>query len=37
MSCFNNNESIERIVYAVMNRLNSQWRTDPLEEFTQKS
>lgn len=37
MSCFNNNESIERIVYAVMNRLNSQWRTDPLEEFTQKA
>lgn len=37
MSCFNNNASIERIVYAVMNRLNSQWRTDPLEEFTQKA
>jgi putative transposase len=37
MSCFNNNASIERIVYAVLNRLNSQWRTDPLEEFTQKS
>jgi transposase-like protein len=37
MSCFNNNESIERIVYAVMNRLNSQWRNEPLEEFTQKA
>lgn len=30
MSCFNNNASIERIVYAVLNRLNSQWRTTPL-------
>lgn len=37
MSCFNNNASIERIVYAVLNRLNSQWRTVPLEEFTQKA
>jgi transposase-like protein len=37
MSCFNNNASIERIVYAVLNRLNSQWRTTSLEEFTQKS
>jgi len=37
MSCFNNNASIERIVYAVLNRLNSQWGSQPLEEFTQKS
>jgi putative transposase len=37
MSCFNNNASIERIVYAVLNRLNSQWSSDPLTEFTQKS
>lgn len=37
MSCFNNNASIERIVFAVLNHLNSQWRTDPLEEFTQKA
>ena len=37
MSCFNNNESIERIIYAVMNRLNSQWKNDPLKEFTQKA
>lgn len=37
MSCFNNNASIERIVYAVMNRLNSQWGNEPLQEFTQKA
>jgi putative transposase len=37
MNCFNNDESIERIVFAVLNRLNNQWRTDTLKEFTQKS
>ncbi|MFA5072335.1 MAG: IS256 family transposase [Nitrospirota bacterium] len=36
MSCFNNDASIERVVYAVFNRLNSNWRTMPLLEFTQK-
>lgn len=36
ISCFNNTGSIERIVYAVMSRLNDQWRIIPLKEFTQK-
>ena len=35
MTCFNNSQSIERIVYAVLNRLNSQWELKPLKEFTQ--
>lgn len=37
MTCFNNNQSIERIVYAVLNHLNSQWGLKPLKEFTHKS
>lgn len=37
MTCFNNSQSIERIVYAVLNHLNSQWGLKPLKEFTQKS
>lgn len=37
MSCFNNTQSIERIVYAVLNHLNDKWRVKPLKEFTQKS
>jgi transposase-like protein len=37
MSCFNNTQSIERIVYAVLNHLNDKWRIKPLKEFTQKS
>lgn len=36
MSCFNNTQSIERIVYAVLSRLNDQWGIRPLKEFTQK-
>lgn len=36
MSCFNNTESIERIVYAVISRLNEQWGRKPLKEFTQR-
>jgi len=35
MSCFNHDQSIQRIVYAVMNRLNEQWSLKPLNEFTQ--
>lgn len=35
MSCFNNTQSIERIVYAVLSRLNEQWGKKPLKEFTQ--
>lgn len=37
MTCFNNVQSIERIVYAVLNHLNSQWGLKPLKEFTHKS
>jgi hypothetical protein len=37
MSCFNNIESIERIVYAVMSHLNDTWGRKPLKEFTHKS
>ena len=36
MTCFNNIQSIERIVYAVLNHLNSQWGIKPLKEFTQR-
>jgi transposase-like protein len=35
ISCFNNTQSIERIVYAVISHLNDQWRRKPLKEFTQ--
>ncbi len=34
MSCFNNVESIERIVFAVISRLNEKWRKTPIYEFT---
>lgn len=37
MSCFNNTQSIERIVYAVLSHLNDQWRIKTLKEFTQKN
>ncbi|MCQ9206123.1 MAG: transposase [Omnitrophica bacterium] len=37
MSCFNNTQSIERIVYAVLSHLNDKWRAKPLFEFTQRS
>ena len=37
MTCFNNSQSIERIVYAVLNHLNSQWGLKPLKEFTHKA
>jgi len=37
MSCFNNTDSIERIVYAVLNHQNDKWRVRPLKEFTQNS
>lgn len=37
MSCFNNTQSIERIVYAVLSHLNDKWRIKPLKEFTQKN
>ena len=33
MSCFNNTQSIERIVYAVLNHLNDKWRIKPLKNL----
>ena len=36
MSCFNNTQSIERIVFAILSRLNEQWTIKTLKEFTQK-
>ncbi len=36
MSCFNHDQSIERIIYAVLNHLNEQWGKKPLKEFTHK-
>jgi putative transposase len=36
MNCFNNDQSMERAVYAVLSRLNEHWEKKPLKEFTQK-
>ncbi len=35
MSCFNNNDSLQRIMYAVFYRLNTNWKAKPLAQFTQ--
>lgn len=35
MSCFNNNDSLQRIIYAVFYRLNRNWKDKPLKQFTQ--
>ena len=35
MSCFNNNDSLQRIIYAVFYRLNTNWKEKPLKQFTQ--
>jgi len=35
MSCFNNNDSLQRIMFAVFYRLNTNWKTKPLTAFTQ--
>lgn len=35
MSCFNNNDSLQRIMYAVFYRLNTNWKDKPLAQFTQ--
>lgn len=35
MSCFNNNDSLQRIIYAVFYRLNTNWKDKPLTQFTQ--
>lgn len=35
MSCFNNNDSLQRIIYAVFYRLNTNWKAKRLDQFTQ--
>ena len=35
MSCFTNQDSVNRIIYAIFNRLNTKWEDKPLKEFTQ--
>lgn len=35
MSCFNNNDSLQRIIYAVFYRLNTNWKPKLLTQFTQ--
>jgi len=35
MSCFNNNDSLQRIMYAVFYRLNTNWKAKTLNQFTQ--
>ena len=35
MSCFNNDDSLQRIIYAVFYRLNNNWKDKPLKQFTQ--
>ena len=37
MSCFTNEASCNRIIYAVIHHLNAQWARHPLAQFTQKS
>jgi len=36
MSCFQNKESVDRIIYGVVNHLNQAWKEKPLKEFTHK-
>jgi transposase-like protein len=37
MSCFTNEASCDRIIYAVIHHLNAQWERRPLGQFTQKT
>lgn len=37
MSCFQNKESVDRIIYGVINHLNQNWKEKPLKEFTHNS
>jgi putative transposase len=34
ISCFENSNSVERIIYGVVNHLNESWKEKPLKEFT---
>lgn len=35
MSCFTNQDSVNRVIYAIFTRLNTKWEDKPLKEFTQ--
>lgn len=35
ISCFTNQNSVNRIIYAILTRLNNKWEDKPLKEFTQ--
>ena len=35
MSCFTNQDSVNRIIYAIFTRMNTKWEDKPLKEFTQ--
>ena len=35
MNCFTNQDSVNRIIYAIFTRLNNKWLDKPLKEFTQ--
>lgn len=37
MSCFQNTQSVDRIIYAIFSRQNNLWRAKPLWQITQKS
>jgi len=37
MSCFQNTQSVERIIYAIFSRQNNLWRGKPLRQITQNS
>lgn len=37
MSCFTNDASCERIIYAVLTHLNQKWKGAPVPEFTHKT
>ncbi len=36
MSCFQNRDSVDRIIYGIISHLNHAWREKPLKEFTHK-
>ncbi len=37
MSCFQNTESVERIIYGIISHLNQAWREKPLKQFTHRA
>jgi putative transposase len=36
MTCFNNGDSADRILFAIFTHANQRWAKSPLKEFTQK-